>query len=202
MIQRLFELSETRPFTTPMVGEDAVYICALKERKPSKVPPFEAVKAQVERDYHLDKARELAREAGQKFHKRLQTEMKAGKTFREVCQEAKIPIVSLPKFTLVSDMPQGWEPRLNFYQVRGVAARMRKGEVSDFIPSRDGGFILHVIDRIPVSEQELAKALPDYLKQLRMRNRMMAFSDWFQYEMQVNEVNFPVLQRENRNPTQ
>jgi len=202
MIQRLFELNETRPFTTPLVGEDAVYICALKERLPSEVPPFDAVKTQVERDYHLDKARELAQEAGRKFRNRLQEEMKAGKSFRQVCEEAKVPIVSLPKFDLVSGIPEGWEPRLNFYQVRSVAAQMRKGEVSDFIPTRDGGFILHVIDRIPVSEKELAEALPDYLKQLRMQGRMSAFPDWFQYQMQVNEVNFPILQRENQNPTQ
>ncbi|MCD6338379.1 MAG: peptidyl-prolyl cis-trans isomerase [Verrucomicrobia bacterium] len=192
MIDAVFQLNEAQPFTSPIVSEDGVYILALKQRLPSEIPPFESVKARVERDFRLDRARELAREAGKRFHKKLITAMSQGKSFRQVCLEENVPVVTLPRFSQSSTSLPQWDRRLNFYQVKRVAADLKEGDVSDLIPTQDGGFVLHVVKRHPVTEQELKEVLPEYMARLARTRESTAFREWYEYYYRLSGIHTPL----------
>ncbi|MCP5527993.1 MAG: peptidylprolyl isomerase [Verrucomicrobiales bacterium] len=188
--QAAFRLTAEAPVSASVVGQDGVYLLALKDRLPSEVEPLDAVRARVMFDFTRDRARRLAVEAGDQLAASLKAAVAGGKTFAEAVVDAGQTLVSLPRFTPSSTSLPGWDRRLQLREVQARAASMKTGEISDFMQTATGGFVLHVKDRQPVEEAELQEALPDYLKQLQQSGGMAFFRDWMSRRAELADVRF------------
>ncbi len=193
-----FALTEERPISTGILGEDAVYILALKGRIPSEVPPLEAVRERVTNDFKRDQAQRLAREAGTNFVAATTHLLAQGKTFAEACTEAKVVPIVLPQFTPSSRNLPDWDRRINIEQAKFIAKTLEPGKASDLFPTADGGVVLFLKSREAVTDAELKDALPGYLAELREQGEFSTFNDWFQHQIELTGIEMPSANGESQ----
>jgi len=78
----------------------------------------------------------------------------------------------------------GLDSRLNLYLVRNAAASAKPNGVSRYTESSDGGFVLYLEKKEPVTEDAVKQALPAALTEARQQRRMSMFQSWFASEFQ------------------
>jgi hypothetical protein len=184
--QTAFALTPDEPFAEePLVGSDAVYVVALKNRIKSHVPPLADIQDKVVADYKTMESRRLAAEAGRAFYAKVNAEMAAGKPFAAAAFDAGQTVTTLAPFSTVSRTITGLDPRIDPSTVKNTAFALKEGETSQFVPTRDGGFILHVNKFVPVSDSEVKAALPAFMASLEKSGQSEAFNEWLNKEFQA-----------------
>jgi hypothetical protein len=160
----------------------------LEKKIPSHVPPLAEIQAKVTEDYKRMQSREMASRAGQEFYSKMSAALAAGKAFNAAAFESGYSVTTLASFSVVSRAIQGLDPRIDPSAVKNTAFSLKEGETSQFVPTRDGGFILHVNKFIPVSDAEVKAALPNYLAGLQKSGQSEAFNEWFSKEFQAAKL--------------
>jgi NAD(P)-dependent dehydrogenase (short-subunit alcohol dehydrogenase family) len=74
---------------------------------------------------------------------------------------------------------------------KNVAFSLEPGKTSNFIPTRQGGFVIHVKARLPVPEDQMKKEFPEYIAGLRQERQYAAFNDWFAKELERADLKMP-----------
>jgi hypothetical protein len=77
-----------------------------------------------------------------------------------------------------------------------VAFTTPVGEVSQFVPTMNGGMVLYVKAKLPIDEKKLTAELPDFTKLLRQAREREAFEAWFNHEAPQALSDTPVVKRE------
>jgi len=181
-----FALTSEQPMASePLPGEDAVFVIALKKRIASEVQSFAAVRDKVVEDYRRREALQAAHLEGQRLHAALTNGLVQGKTFEAVCAEAKAVPIKLPSFALSTRSLPELEGRVDLSLLKDLATSLAPGKTSDFIPTRDGGVILHLLSKQPVEEARVKTELPAFLARLREERQREAFSEWFRKEAEI-----------------
>jgi len=182
-----FVLTPEEPMASePILGEDAVYVLALKKKIPSEVQPLEAVRDQVTAGYRQREATEAARKAGQAFYSALTNGLASNKTFQAVCLEANVISQKLPPFSLSTrSLPKEWEGRVDLGLLKNAASSLSPGKTSRFELMRDGGLIVHLLSRQPVEEARLKAELPAFTASLRAERRREAVNEWLGKEFEL-----------------
>ena len=192
-----FALTPQEPISPPVVGEDAVYLLALKGRVPSEVPSLEAVRDRVTEEFRREQARLLAREAGTNFVTSLTNALAAGQSFSDACAAAQVTPIPLPKFSASSRNLPDWDRRVNFEQVRAASASLRAGTASNLLLTADGAMLVYLKTREPVTDAELKDALPPFLTDLRQQRQFEGFSDWFRHQILETRIDMPSGEEQN-----
>lgn len=180
--------SSAMAVSPPIPTPDGVYLLSLKQRFPSEVPPLDAVRVDVMEAYKRDQATRLAREAGTTFARSLTNGLAQGKTFAAVCAGSGIKPVTIPKFSNATRTLPDLDPQLSLQQLQSVLGGKTAGQATDFVPTREGGFIAFVKARIPVTEAEVTAELPRFVATLRQSERMGAFNDWFRTQVEQSRI--------------
>lgn len=192
-----FALTPQAPLSPPVVGEDAVYLLALKGRIPSVVPPLEDVRERVTEEFRREQARLLAREAGTNFVTSLTNALAAGQSFSDACAAANVTPIPLPKFSASSRNLPDWDRRVNFEQVRAASAGLQAGTASNLLLTADGALVVYLKTREPVTDAELKDALPTFLADLRQERQFEGFSDWFRHQILETRIDMPSGEEQN-----
>lgn len=173
----------------PLVGsEDAVYVVGLQKRIPSTVQPLSAVREKVIADYKAEQALEGAKAAGTRFETALGAGLSQGKTFDTMCAAQFVHPTKLTPFSLTSTNIDNLPENADFEPVMETAARMHPGQVSPFVPTPDGGFLLYFKAQMPVDAATVQRNLPAFLARMRDRLQIAAFNAWFGKEYQLHFV--------------
>lgn len=190
--QKAFSLTDQQPVQpTPVRGSNTVYLIALKKRIPSEMQPFDKVKDQVTHDFKYEKAQQLARQEGQSFQTNATNAIVQGKSFADLAAAAKVEVISVPEFTPSTSTLTNLDTRINFRTLHGVAADLKKGELSHFIPLMEGGLVVYMRDRQPVPEEKVKEEFADFLAKLRLYRQNEAFNQWFRKEVEQARVQLP-----------
>jgi len=80
--------------------------------------------------------------------------------------------------------------------LQGVAFELKPGQASQFLPVSEGGFIVYLKEKIPVSGAQVNAELPDYFAKLRMYRQNEAFNGWFRKEAEQARLTLPKSQTE------
>ncbi len=182
--QRVAGLNAETPYTEPLDGEGFVVIPMLQTKLPPEIPSFETVRERVLQDYKMDRARAATREAGEKFQATAAAGLASGKRFDDITSSEKVPVISVPEFTTAAQNVAGLDSRLNLYLVRNAATSAKSNGVSRYTESSDGGFVLYLEKKEPVSDEAVKLALPTALAEARQQRRMSVFQSWFASEFQ------------------
>jgi parvulin-like peptidyl-prolyl isomerase len=187
--QLAFSLTPEEPIIDePIVGQDAVYIVALDKKIPSRIPSLAEIQDRVTEDYKRVQSREMATRAGQEFYAKVTAALAAGKAFNAAAFEAGQTVTTIPPFSMVARSIPGLDPRIDVSSIKNTAFALKEGETSQFVPTRDGGFVLHVNKLIPVNDAEVKSALPNYLAGLQKSGQSEAFNEWFSKEFQTAKL--------------
>lgn len=190
-----FALTEQEPFGNPIVGEEAVYVIAFHKRFPSEVQPLANIQEQVAADDRFTQAIRMARQAGTNFSATLTAGLAQGKTFSAVCAEANVKPVTLPPFSQATRTLPEVDERVSLGLLKQVAFATPPGKTSDFIPTSDGGLVLHVLSRLPMDETKLKTELPAFLNYVRQNRQSEVFNDWFRKQMELGYLQVPKNQQ-------
>jgi len=178
-IKAAFGLTDDDPFGGPIVGEDGVYVVAFDKRLPSEIPSLDAIRAEVAADFRFTQATNLAYQAGADFYHVLTNGMAQGKSFSSICLDTRLKSMLLPPFSRSTRSLPVAEEYVSLGLLQQVAFKVPVGQVSDFVPTSDGGFIVNVRSRLPVDEKKMEAELPAFLAVLRQAGQREAFDTWF-----------------------
>ena len=182
--QRVAGLNAETPYTEPLDGDGFVVIPMLQTKLAPEIPSFATVRERVLQDYKMDRARASAREAGEKFQATATVGLSSGKRFADIASAEKASVVAVPEFTTAAQNVAGLDSRLNLYLVRNAATSAKLNGVSRYTESTDGGFVLYLEKKEPVSNEAMNQALPAALIEARQQRRMSVFQSWFSSEFQ------------------
>ncbi len=188
LARELDTLNAEMPYSEPLTSMDGAYIVAIRSRIPSVVPPLGSVLARVTEDFKRARSREAAISAGQTFRMVLTNAMAGGKSFQDVVGEQKLAVTDLPPFSLSMDMVPGLPPYADLNSLKDTAFNLQPGGVSTFNLGRDGGYVLFLKERKPVSEETLKAGMATYAAELRSRRFAEAFYRWFESEWERSSV--------------
>lgn len=181
-VRAAFALSSEQPVSEPIAGPSGSFVIALDKQLPSEVPSLESIRNKVALDYKTKMATQLAQRAGTNFVGQLMAQMAAGKTFAAASVAAGFHPETLPSFSLgTADLPELNE-RVDFHQIKQAAFTTPVGRTSGFQETADGGFVLFVEKKLPVSAATMTEQLPEYMTQLRQKRESEAFNAWIQSE--------------------
>jgi hypothetical protein len=193
-LHMLFTLRENAPddpgktmlyVSSPLLGEEAVYVAGLAKRIPSQVQTLASVREEVTKDYRESKALTLAGEAGEKFADALHVGLMQGQSFDAICAAQNVKPQSLPPFALTStNLPPGLD-RASFQQLEETAFPLPTGQSSKYTPITDGGLVAYVKERLPVDETRMKQELPYFLANMRDKRQIAAFSEWLNRQFQL-----------------
>jgi hypothetical protein len=189
--QVAFALTPEQPIASePLVGEEAVFVIALKRKLPSEVQPFDSVREKVTEEYRRREAMQAAQKAGQAFYAALTNGLAQNRTFEAICAEAKVEPAKLPPFSASTRSLPDWDGRLDLNLVRDIASALAPGKTSEFVPmpTRGGGLVLRLISKQPVDEAKVRTELPAFVATLRETRQREAFSEWFRKELELAHV--------------
>ena len=181
--KKAFGLSPTNePYAGPLLGDEALYVIAFDKRIPSEIPPLDQIRERVTADYKNDQARSLARQAGQALYATLTNGMAQGKTFSNICAEAKFQATELPPFSLSTRAVPQAEEHISLNGRGGlkeIAFSTQPGKLSNFQPTTEGGFILYVKSKLPLDQAKMNADLPSFVESVRQTRQSEAFNEWF-----------------------
>ncbi len=197
-VKAAFKLTPEEPFgdASPIVGQDGVYIIALKKQIPHETPPLDRIRDKVETDYKRYQAAGLARRAGMMFYQFATNGLAQGKTFTNLCVDAKVTPVPLPPFSISTrEFPESArtvEELVPLNQLKQIAFSTTPGKVSNFNPTADGGVVIFVKAKLPVDQARMQADLPGFVSNVRRARQQEAFDEWFRREADKGLRDTPV----------
>ncbi|MSU34728.1 MAG: hypothetical protein EXS36_06375 [Pedosphaera sp.] len=184
LTEEAFKLAEDQPFTAPIVSDRGVYVFALKKRLPSEVPAIEQVRTKVVEDYRRSQAMDMGRKLGMAFQAAVTNSLAQGKSFDSVAKQEGLEVVELPPISLSTQSLDAFQGRVDLNSVKNVAFGLKPRAASDFITTREGGMVVYLKERRPVSEEKVKAELPKFLEDLRRQNESQSFGEWFNSEFE------------------
>jgi hypothetical protein len=191
--RQAFSLEPSQPFATPFAGEQAVIVYALDRDLPSEIRPLELVRDSVIASLKRTESRNLAAAAGRQFATQAKAALAEGQSFAEAASTAGWgdQLITLAALGRTTPPPPEIEGKIQVSEIVRVADALRPGEVGDFTPTMDGGFVLFLQETTPPPAEELAREIPDFLKQTRNFGRFLSFTEWERQRMVAAEVRVP-----------
>lgn len=177
-----FRLTAEEPFAGPLVGGQGVYVIALGKRIPSEIPPLDQIRSQVEADLHYTQAATLARSKGAEFAAAVTNGLARGKTFAGLCTDAKVKPTVIPPFSLSTKELPEVEEHFTLNQFKQIVFDTQPGKASNFQPTREGGAVVFVQQRLPIDQATMRADLPEYLKAVRQARQNEAVNFWYRRE--------------------
>jgi hypothetical protein len=180
-VSSFFELSEEYPLMpSPLPGADGVYVLAFKKLIPSRIPPLSEIRDRVESDYKYSQALRIAQVNGQSFAQTATNELAHGKSFAQTCEATRMtPVQLAPISRTTQRIPEVEEQTSDLEMFKRVAFGTPVGEISRFLETSEGGFVIHVKQLLPVDPAKMATQLPEFSNMVRERRLNEAFNIWF-----------------------
>jgi hypothetical protein len=85
-------------------------------------------------------------------------------------------------------MVPGLPPYADLGSLKDTAFALEGGGVSGFTMARDGGYVLFLKERKPVSEETLKAGLAAFMAEARSRRSSSPFAQWFSGEWEKSSV--------------
>lgn len=175
--QMAFKLSKEEPTSDPIQLPDGFAIVHLAGAVEARPLTMDEAKPKISDQIKTERSREWATAKGRKGVETLRTGLKAGQPLQFTLEQAGLKVEKMPPFTLAEEDEDGKNPpdkpkdSMDVMMIKNVAGPLQPGEVSDFVPWIDGGFIVLLDKREspdPAKYQEAKTKLEEnYLKNAR-----------------------------------
>jgi hypothetical protein len=187
LVEGAFRLTKEQPDGDVAVGENNFYVPHLDEIQTSKQMTLEEAKTQVVEQIKQSRAHELLNVKSADARNKIQADLTAGKSFADAVTAAGLKADVYPPFSLA-------EPDLDKPDVREVtvkAVEMSEGQLSEFIPTPDGGLLIHLDKREPLDEAKYAKDKVLMEPSVKQQKLHLVFSEWLRKARDAARIELP-----------
>jgi len=182
-----FQLTTQEPNSDAVQVADGFYILHLAGIDPAKPLNLEEAKPKIVEALKSERTREMVATRGAEVAQKIREALKSGAPAEAAMQKAglaaeKVPAFSLadqPKMKVEPGKPPTAEPEApDLAMIKGAAAELGAGEVSEFIPTQNGGLVAVLEKRDPpdTAANDPAKAMFD--TRVLKGKRDVAFYEW------------------------
>jgi peptidyl-prolyl cis-trans isomerase D len=182
-----FKLSTQEPNSDPIQVADGFYILHLAGITEARPLTLEEAKAKIVDTIKKSKARELMSAKGAEVVQQLRQAKQApgGPGLESAIQKAGGKAEKIPAFSLIEEekpKPEEKEAKKNepadFPAIKQAVAFLNAGEVSDFFPSGESGFVAILEKREPLTDATAAEKKAAFEKRLLDNKRRIVLMEW------------------------
>jgi len=190
----VFRLTAQEPNSDPIQTPDGfcvLHLAGITEARPltideAKPKIVDAIKATREREMVSARGAQAARD--------LRERLKAGEPLSSAPAKAGLKAEKVEPFILAddldvkSDKPKNEPP--DTMMIKNAAAQVQPGEVSDFVPTEDGGVIVLLEKREPPDPAKYQQGKAAFDERYLMNKRRIVFYEWLRDRQQEAGVQF------------
>jgi peptidyl-prolyl cis-trans isomerase D len=186
LAQTAFQLSKEAPDSDAVQGSDGFFVLHLTSINPARPLTLEEARPKIVETLKAERVRQLvsakATEAAQKLRDALATGQAVDATLQQVgLKPEKVPPFSLMDSPPTTPPNQPKEPKTDapdLPQIKQAAAELNGGEVSDFVPTSDGGLIVAIDKREPPDESKAKEGRTLMDARYLRGKREVVFYEW------------------------
>ena len=124
----------------------------------------------------------MARMMGSQFASSLTNGLAQGKTFAGLATDSKVKPTVIPPFSLSTKELPEVEGQINLNQLKQIVFDTPVGKSSSFVPTREGGLVVFVQQKLPLDDATMRAEMPEFLKAVRQARQNEAVNLWYRRE--------------------
>jgi peptidyl-prolyl cis-trans isomerase D len=180
-----FKLSMQEPNSDPVQVADGFYILHLVGITEARPLTLEEAKPKVVDTIKRSKARELISTKGAEVVQQLREAKQSGQPLEAAIQKTGGKAETIPPFSLIEEekpKSQDKEPNksepADFSAIKQAVAFLNAGEISDFFPVGENGFIAVLEKREPLADASASEKKAAFEKRLLDNKRRIVLMEW------------------------
>jgi peptidyl-prolyl cis-trans isomerase D len=192
-----FKLSMQEPNSDPIQVADGFYILHLAGISEARPLTLEEAKPKIVDTIKKSKARELMSTKSAEVVQQLREAKQSGQPLEVAIQQAGGKAEKVPPFSLIEEekpKSQEKEPKKNepadLPAIKQAVAFLNSGEVSDFFPSGESGFIAILEEREPLAGASAGEKKAAFEKRLLDNKRRVVLMEWLRDRGQAAGLQF------------
>jgi hypothetical protein len=173
-VEAAFGLNSAEASSDIVRSESGFTILHLVNIVPSRPLTFDEAKFKLTEQLKNERAREALTVKVGETRTKLQTALSSGKSFADTAKSLGLKIEPFPPSSLA-------EPNLDkpdAQEIVGKAIELNDGQLSDFIPTQDGGLLVRLDKRLPIDEAQFEKDKVRLMNNYAESRREVAFREW------------------------
>lgn len=174
VIAAAFHLTMAEPDSDAIQAENGYYVVHLENIEPSRQLTLEEAKPKVTEELKNTRAHELLSIKASDVRNKIETDMKAGKSFADAATAAGQKVETFPPFSYA-------EPNFELPGAREIMTKaldLKDGQLSDLMETPDGGILVRLDKREPVDEAKMEKEKPLLAPRIAERELNVVFGEW------------------------
>lgn len=190
VISAAFQLSQKDPTSDLIEEEDGYYIVHLVGTTPARPLTFDEAKPKIADTLKTQRAREQLSMKGVQLVHDLRDAAKANQPLAPVCQKDGVKLEKLDPFALAedaevspNDKPKAEPADLN--SIKNGVAQSQPGDVSEFMPTQDGGLIVALEKREPPDPAKYQQGKAAFAERYLKGKREIVFFEWLRERQQA-----------------
>jgi hypothetical protein len=196
-----FKLTPQEPNSDPIQVADGFYILHLTGITEARPLTLEEAKPKIVDSLKKSRARELISTKGAEVVQQLREAKKSGQSLEAAIQKAGVKAEKLPPFSLmdeettesqgseVKNQPHKNEPP-DFAAIKNAVAFLSPGEISDFSPSGNDGFIAVLEKQESSANSDTGEKKAAFEKKLLDNKERIVFYEWLHDRQQAAGLQF------------
>jgi hypothetical protein len=192
-----FKLSAQEPNSDPIQVADGFYILHLAGINEARPLTPEEAKPKIVDTIKKSKARELMSTKGAEVAQQLREAAKSGQPLEAAIQKAGGKAEKVPPFSLIEEeksKSQDKEPKKNepadLPAIKQAVAFLNAGEISDFFPAGESGFVAILEKREPLADASVSEKKVAFEKRLLDNKRRVVLMEWLRDRGQAAGLQF------------
>jgi hypothetical protein len=192
----VFKLSAEEPNSDPVQVEDGFYILHLTGRTEARPLALEEAKPKIVDALKKTRTRELMSTKGAELVQQLREAKKSGQPLEAAIQKAGAKPEKLPAFSLIEEEQQESEGKEQKKQssemlaTKNAVALLNPGDVSDFVPSGNDGFIAILEKREPLADANAGEKKAAFEKRILENKERIVLVEWLRDRQQAAGLEF------------
>ncbi len=179
-----FKLTKQDPNSDVIQGETGFYILQLEDIVPSRPLTFDEARPQIIDQIKNSRAQEQLSTKAAEIRTKIQADMKAGKSFADAAALAGQKPGKYPPFSLSDPNFEATDSR----EVMTKSLELGEGQLSDFVPTQDGGVLVFLEKREPIDEAKFEKDKVLALPQFAQQKQTVVFLEWLRKQRENAKI--------------
>jgi PPIC-type PPIASE domain len=190
-----FKLSMHEPNSDPIQVADGFYILHLAGIVEARPLGAEEAKPKIVETIKRSRARELISTKGAEIAQQLRRATKSGQELEAAAQHAGVKLEKLQPFSVLEEASEGQDNKAQeespeLLTIKNAVAYLNPGEVTDFLPAGDSGFIAVLEQREPSPDATNSEKKAAFEKRLLNNKLKIVFWEWLHDRQQAAGVQF------------
>ena len=177
-VEKAFALTKEEPNSELVAASPNIGYCfvQLTDIVPGRPLTFDEAKEQLTEQIKSERSKEAMDLKVADVQKKIEADVKAGKSFADAAQAAGVKAETIPPFS-ANDQRRRADP--DFQDILQAAEDMKEGDLSQkLIEANYGGFLLHIDKREPIDEADFEKKKAELTTELQQQRGYQLFAQW------------------------